>query len=123
VKGWYSGIAIDSEDTFAFSKLYGIRSTNEIFPLEKAQAAYDRMMSGEARFRVVLGVRNRRRNAESHWFTRTWPNVGFVSSGCSKIQHSRRPRRPETSPEAPTRERSQIMVMNRRTFSSLHLAP
>ena len=54
VKGWYSGIAVDSEDTFAFSKLYGIRSTNEIFPLEEAQAAYDRMMSGKARFRVVL---------------------------------------------------------------------
>jgi alcohol dehydrogenase len=54
VKGWYSGIAVDSEDTLAFSKLYDIRSTNEIFPLEEAQAAYDRMMSGKARFRVVL---------------------------------------------------------------------
>jgi D-arabinose 1-dehydrogenase-like Zn-dependent alcohol dehydrogenase len=27
---------------------------NEIFPLEEAQAAYDRMKSGKARFRVVL---------------------------------------------------------------------
>ena len=27
---------------------------DEIFPLEEAQAAYDRMMSGKARFRVVL---------------------------------------------------------------------
>jgi hypothetical protein len=54
VKGWYSGVAADSEDTLAFSKLHGINSTNEIFPFEKAQAAYDRMISGNARFRVVL---------------------------------------------------------------------
>jgi D-arabinose 1-dehydrogenase-like Zn-dependent alcohol dehydrogenase len=27
---------------------------NEVFPLERAAEAYDRMMSGEARFRVVL---------------------------------------------------------------------
>jgi alcohol dehydrogenase len=54
VKGWYSGVAADSEDTLAFSKLTGVASTNEIFAFEEAQAAYDRMMSGKARFRVVL---------------------------------------------------------------------
>ena len=27
---------------------------NEIYPFEKAQEAYERMMSGKARFRVVL---------------------------------------------------------------------
>lgn len=54
VKGWYTGVAVDSEDTLAFSKLHGISSMNEIFPLGEAQAAYDRMMSGKARFRVVL---------------------------------------------------------------------
>jgi len=54
VKGWYSGTAADSEDTLAFSKLHNIVSMNEIYPLEQAQAAYDRMMSGKARFRVVL---------------------------------------------------------------------
>ena len=54
VKGWYSGVAADSEDTLAFSKLNEIASMNEIFPFEDAQAAYDRMMSGKARFRVVL---------------------------------------------------------------------
>jgi D-arabinose 1-dehydrogenase-like Zn-dependent alcohol dehydrogenase len=54
VKGWYSGIARDSEDTLAFSKLNGVASMNEVYPLEKAQEAYDRMMSGKARFRVVL---------------------------------------------------------------------
>jgi D-arabinose 1-dehydrogenase-like Zn-dependent alcohol dehydrogenase len=54
VKGWYSGTAIDSQDTLAFSVLSGVRSMNEIYPLEKAAEAYDRMMSGKARFRVVL---------------------------------------------------------------------
>jgi len=56
VKGWYSGTAVDSEDTLQFSRLNGIESMNEIYPLEEAQAAYDRMMSGKARFRVVLKV-------------------------------------------------------------------
>jgi D-arabinose 1-dehydrogenase-like Zn-dependent alcohol dehydrogenase len=56
VKGWYSGTAVDSEDTLRFSRLNGVASMNEIFPFEQAQAAYDRMMSGKARFRVVLKV-------------------------------------------------------------------
>jgi len=54
VRGWYSGTGTDSEDTLRFSQLNAIKSMNEIFPLADAQAAYDRMMSGKARFRVVL---------------------------------------------------------------------
>jgi D-arabinose 1-dehydrogenase-like Zn-dependent alcohol dehydrogenase len=54
VKGWYSGTAVDSEDTLAFSVLMGVRPLNEVYPLERAPEAYDRMMSGQARFRVVL---------------------------------------------------------------------
>ncbi len=54
LKGWYSGTSIDSEDTLRFSQQNAIRSTNELYPFEQAQAAYDRMMSGKARFRVVL---------------------------------------------------------------------
>jgi D-arabinose 1-dehydrogenase-like Zn-dependent alcohol dehydrogenase len=54
VKGWYSGTAIDSQDTLAFSARTGVRSMNETFPLERVNEAYDRMMSGKARFRVVL---------------------------------------------------------------------
>jgi D-arabinose 1-dehydrogenase-like Zn-dependent alcohol dehydrogenase len=54
VKGWYSGVAADSEDTLRFCKLHAISPMNEIYPFEEAQAAYDRMMSGKARFRVVL---------------------------------------------------------------------
>jgi len=54
IQGWYSGTSIDSEDALAFSVLTGVRSMNEVFPLERAAEAYDRMASGQARFRVVL---------------------------------------------------------------------
>ncbi|MFZ0204528.1 MAG: alcohol dehydrogenase [Roseiarcus sp.] len=54
VRGWYSGTARDSEDTLNFSVLNKIASMNEVYPFEKAPEAYDRMMSGKARFRVVL---------------------------------------------------------------------
>ena len=52
--GWPSGTAADSEDTLRFSALQGIKPMIETYPLAKAQEAYDRMMSGKARFRVVL---------------------------------------------------------------------
>jgi D-arabinose 1-dehydrogenase-like Zn-dependent alcohol dehydrogenase len=58
VQGWYSGTSIDSEDTLKFSVQSGVRSMNEVYPLEKAADAYDRMMSGQARFRVVLTTGN-----------------------------------------------------------------
>lgn len=54
IKGWYSGTSIDSEDTLAFSVLTGVRSMNEVFTLERVNEAYERMMSGHARFRAVL---------------------------------------------------------------------
>jgi D-arabinose 1-dehydrogenase-like Zn-dependent alcohol dehydrogenase len=54
VKGWYSGTSIDSQDTLAFSVRAGVRSMNETFPMERVTEAYERMMSGKARFRVVL---------------------------------------------------------------------
>ena len=56
LKGWYSGTAVDSEDTLRFSQRNQVTSTNEIYPLDQAQTAYERMMSGKARFRVVLKV-------------------------------------------------------------------
>ena len=56
VKGWYSGTSIDSQDTLAFSVRSGVRSMNEIYPLDRVSEAYDRMMSGKARFRVVLTI-------------------------------------------------------------------
>jgi D-arabinose 1-dehydrogenase-like Zn-dependent alcohol dehydrogenase len=54
VKGWYSGTSIDSQETLAFSVLAGVRSMNEVLPLERAAEGYERMLSGKARFRVVL---------------------------------------------------------------------
>ena len=54
VKGCYSGTSIDSQDTLKFSAFAGVQSMNEVFPLERAAEAYERMMSGKARFRVVL---------------------------------------------------------------------
>ncbi len=54
VKGWYSGTASDSQDTLAFSVLSGVRSMNEVYPLERVEEAFERMASGQARFRVVL---------------------------------------------------------------------
>jgi len=54
VKGWPSGTADDSEDTLDFSALTGITPMIETFPLSEANAAYDRMINNEARFRVVL---------------------------------------------------------------------
>ncbi len=54
VAGWASGRPIDSEDTMRFAMQTGIRPMTEPFPLDRAPEAYDRMMSGKARFRVVL---------------------------------------------------------------------
>ena len=56
--GWPSGTSIDSQDTLSFSVLSGVRSMNEVFPLERAAEAYDLMMSGKPRFRCVLTMSN-----------------------------------------------------------------
>ena len=57
ISGWPSGSSIDSQDALAFAALTGVRSMNEVFPLAQADEAYERMMSGKARFRVVLETR------------------------------------------------------------------
>ncbi len=54
VQGWPSGTAADSQETLAFSAISDVRPMIEEYPLERAAEAYDRMMSGKARFRVVL---------------------------------------------------------------------
>jgi D-arabinose 1-dehydrogenase-like Zn-dependent alcohol dehydrogenase len=54
VAGWPSGRAADSEDTMRFSTLTGVQPMIETYPLDQAQEAYKRMMSGKARFRVVI---------------------------------------------------------------------
>ncbi len=54
IQGWVAGTPADSEDTLQFAELSGVRPMIETFPLEKADEAYARMMSGKAEFRVVL---------------------------------------------------------------------
>jgi D-arabinose 1-dehydrogenase-like Zn-dependent alcohol dehydrogenase len=54
ILGWPSGSSIDSQDTLSFSNLTDVRPMTEVFPLERAAEAYEHMMSGKARFRVVL---------------------------------------------------------------------
>jgi len=58
IYGWPSGSSMDSEDTLRFSALTGVRPMTEVFPLENATEAYERMMSNKARFRVVITTRN-----------------------------------------------------------------
>jgi D-arabinose 1-dehydrogenase-like Zn-dependent alcohol dehydrogenase len=54
IQGWPGGSAMDSEDTLRFSSQSGVRPMIEKYPLEKANEAFARMMSGKAQFRVVL---------------------------------------------------------------------
>lgn len=51
IKGWTGG---DPQETVDFSSLWDIKPMVEVFPLEKAQEAFDRMMSAKVRFRAVL---------------------------------------------------------------------
>lgn len=54
IQGWASGTPADSEDTLGFAELTGVRPMIETYPLEEADKAYARMLSGKAQFRVVL---------------------------------------------------------------------
>ena len=54
IQGWSAGTPADSEDTIRFSELSGVRPMIETYPLEKAAEGYARMLSGDAKFRVVL---------------------------------------------------------------------
>ena len=54
IQGGLAGTPADGEDTLRFAALSGVRPLVETYPLERAAEAYARMMSGKARFRVVL---------------------------------------------------------------------
>jgi D-arabinose 1-dehydrogenase-like Zn-dependent alcohol dehydrogenase len=56
VAGWYSGTARDSQDTMEFSALTGVHPMIETYPLHRVADAYEHMLSGRVRFRVVLTV-------------------------------------------------------------------
>lgn len=65
IVGWPSGRSIDSQDTLRFSALTGVRSMNEVFPLDRAAEAYERMMSGKA---VSRGAHDRAVGQRSYFF-------------------------------------------------------
>jgi D-arabinose 1-dehydrogenase-like Zn-dependent alcohol dehydrogenase len=54
VIGWPSGTAKDSEECLEFAALSGVRPQIERFPFKKVSEAYERMISGKARFRAVI---------------------------------------------------------------------
>jgi len=54
IQGWAAGTPAASEDTLNFCVLTGVRPMIETYPLERADEAYARMLSGNAQFRVVL---------------------------------------------------------------------
>ncbi|MYS22810.1 alcohol dehydrogenase [Streptomyces sp. DvalAA-14] len=58
VYGAISGTPLDREESFRFAVQQGLRPMIEEAPLEDAAAAYARMLSGEARFRMVLTTGN-----------------------------------------------------------------
>ena len=57
--GSLTGSAADNEDNLGFSLAHQIAPMIEPMPFAEAPAAYDRMMSGRARFRVVLDMTDR----------------------------------------------------------------
>ena len=56
--GSLTGTPIENEDNLAFSLSRGIKPMTEVMSLEDAPKAYERMMSGAARFRIVLDIAN-----------------------------------------------------------------
>jgi D-arabinose 1-dehydrogenase-like Zn-dependent alcohol dehydrogenase len=54
IHGSLAGTVIETEDALAFSVLENIRPMIETVPLEQAAEAYERMIQGKARFRMVL---------------------------------------------------------------------
>jgi propanol-preferring alcohol dehydrogenase len=53
ISGWVGG---DPEDALRFSILTGVRPMVEVFPLEQAALAFDKMMSAKVHFRAVLKI-------------------------------------------------------------------
>jgi alcohol dehydrogenase, propanol-preferring len=54
ISGSLTGSSIENEDNLAFSLRHDVLPMTEVLPLSQAPAAYERMMAGQARFRVVL---------------------------------------------------------------------
>lgn len=56
IHGHPSGTSKDVEETLHFAALTGVRPMTEVRTLDQVQQAYDRMMSGKARYRMVLAT-------------------------------------------------------------------
>jgi len=54
IYGHSSGSAVDTQDTLKFAAQSGVRPWIEVLPLEEAGAAMGKMLSNQARFRMVL---------------------------------------------------------------------
>lgn len=64
VLGSITGTPYESEKALDFSVLAGVRSRIEMMPFEQANEAYQRMKSGDVKFRMVLTV-DRKRSSSS----------------------------------------------------------
>jgi propanol-preferring alcohol dehydrogenase len=56
IMGSFTGTPIENEHGLMFGVRQQIRSMNEVMPFVDAPKAYERMMAGDARFRVVLDM-------------------------------------------------------------------
>jgi alcohol dehydrogenase, propanol-preferring len=56
IQGVLTGTPIENEDNLAFSAANGVRPRIELFPLSEAPKAYEHMLAGKARFRVILNA-------------------------------------------------------------------
>ena len=54
IQAWPSGHSLDCEEAIDFAQIHDVNCMIEKFPLKDAQKAFDHMLSGKARFRVVL---------------------------------------------------------------------
>jgi propanol-preferring alcohol dehydrogenase len=54
IVGSLTGTPIENEANLQFSTTHGVAPMTEVLPFGDAPAAYERMMSGRARFRVVI---------------------------------------------------------------------
>ncbi len=59
IMGSITGSPFENEKALNFSVLVDVRPQIEVLPLEQANAAYQKMKSGEAKFRMVLTMRER----------------------------------------------------------------
>lgn len=58
VSAWPSGQMQDSQDTVIFAKIHGVECMTEVFSLEQANEALEKMEAGKIRFRGVLTPNN-----------------------------------------------------------------